>query len=597
MTNTQAHRYDVAIVGGGIGGSTLGAILARHGVDVLLLEGGSHPRFAIGESTIPETTLLLRVLAMRYGVPELAFLSTYGTTLKHVSSGCGVKRNFSFFHHSPHEPVDPRNSTQLLTFAPPLGPDCHYFRQDIDSWLYHLALRYGADGVTGARVVAVEIGHDGADLGTADGRRYRARFVVDAGGIRALLPQALGLRESPCPYQTRSRSIFTHMVGVTPWEAIAADRAAHRLPSPPSQGTLHHIFDGGWAWIIPFDNHPRSTNPLCSVGINLDPEKFPSSDTPPAEEFWEIVSLFPSLARQLRHARPARDFIASQQNQFSSKQLAGDRWLLLPHASNFIDPLFSSGLSVTFWSINQLAYQLLDCVRTKDFNAKRFELTADWITKCFNYYDVLVSRSYTSFTDFELWNSWNRLWVLASLYGNSGLIGVLSRARGGLDDPAWAALGAEPYRGVQSIDNPDLAALFKGQQSAPDAAAQIYEHIGASGLAPAPLPLLDPAAHSPGGTFTLVPLSRLRLWGLRAPQSVRGRYFSSGVSLVAKLLTGTIIYEVSQGVTGIRQLLRDTFRSWNHDWRGPQPEARPVAAGNRAGTFAGSAHGAKGEAA
>jgi FADH2 O2-dependent halogenase len=577
-----SHVHDVAVIGGGIGGSTLAAILARHGVDVLLLEGGSHPRFAIGESTIPESTLLLRIMARRYDVPELAHLSTYGGTLKHVSSACGVKRNFSFFQHSRDEHADPRKSTQLPTFAPPLGPDCHFFRQDTDAWLYHTALRYGAEGVTGAQVTEVDIGDAGVSLRTADGRHRRVRFAVDAGGIRALLPQALGLREQVSPYQTRSRSIFTHMVGVLPWEAVAADRDAHGLPSPPSQGTLHHVFDGGWAWIIPFDNHPRSTNPLCSVGINLDLGKFPGTGAEPADEFRELVSLFPSLAAQLRHARPARGFTASVSNQFASRQLAGDRWVLLPHASNFIDPLFSSGLSITFWAVNQLAARILDSVRSGHFTVECLEPVAEWVSRCFGYYDTLVSRSYVAFADFELWNAWNRIWVLASLYGNSGLIGVLSRARGAIDDPVWGVLETEPYRGVQGVDNPECSTLMKaaateidrfaaGQQSAAEAAGRIYEHIGASGLVPGPLPLLDPAARCPAGTFTLLPMARLLRWGQRAPRHVRGRYFTSGAGLVGGLLAGDVADEARQGVRGMRHLLRDTFRGWNQDWRAAAP--------------------------
>lgn len=587
MTGTHDRRYDVAIVGGGIGGSMLATILARHGVDVLMLEGGSHPRFAIGESTVPESTLLLRVLAGRYDVPELAALSTYSGALRYVSSTNGVKRNFSYFHQVQGEPADPRKSTQLSTFAPPLGPDCHFFRQDTDSWLYHLALRYGADGVTNALVTEVDFGPDGADLGTADGRRYRARFVVDAGGIRALLPQALGLRESPCHYQTHSRTIFTHMVGVTPWELIAGGKAVHGLPSPPSQGTLHHIFDGGWAWVIPFDNHPRSTNRLCSVGISLDTAKFPATDAPPAEEFWDIVSRFPSLARQLGKARPARGFVGSRQNQFSSTKLAGDRWFLLPHASDFIDPLFSSGLSVTFWTINQLAAPLIESVRRRHFSSEQFEPVARWIKECFAYYDTLVSRGYTSFTEFELWNAWNRIWVIGSMYGNSGLLGVLSRAKGGVDDPAYAALESEPYRGVQAVDNPPQAELFKasvgevdrygaGEQSAADAAARIFEHIEASGLVPSSLPLLDPQTRAPAGTFTLIPLARLRLWGLRAPRHVRGRYFNAGAGLTVKLLTGSIAGEAAQGLVSMLHLLRDAFVGWNKDWRVPAAEADRV---------------------
>ena len=63
--------FDVAVIGSGLAGSTLATILARHGHDVLLLEAGSHPRFAIGESVVPEFGARARVMAEAFEVPEL----------------------------------------------------------------------------------------------------------------------------------------------------------------------------------------------------------------------------------------------------------------------------------------------------------------------------------------------------------------------------------------------------------------------------------------------------------------------------------------------------------------------------------------------
>ena len=70
-------RYDVAILGSGIGGSMLACILARHGVSTLLLEGASHPRFTIGESLIPETGIRLRIIGEKYGVPEIGWIGSF----------------------------------------------------------------------------------------------------------------------------------------------------------------------------------------------------------------------------------------------------------------------------------------------------------------------------------------------------------------------------------------------------------------------------------------------------------------------------------------------------------------------------------------
>jgi FADH2 O2-dependent halogenase len=67
-------KYDVAIIGSGIGGSTLASVLARQGLSVIVFEGGQHPRFTIGESMILATSEAMRALAEFYDVPELAFI-------------------------------------------------------------------------------------------------------------------------------------------------------------------------------------------------------------------------------------------------------------------------------------------------------------------------------------------------------------------------------------------------------------------------------------------------------------------------------------------------------------------------------------------
>src|ERR1700738_4116326 len=103
------QRYDVAILGSGIGGSMLACILARHGVRTLLLEGGTHPRFTIGaavlpEDRIPETGIRLRIIGEKYGVPEIGWLGSFHALRDKVSSNCGVKRSFSYLYHSAGEP-------------------------------------------------------------------------------------------------------------------------------------------------------------------------------------------------------------------------------------------------------------------------------------------------------------------------------------------------------------------------------------------------------------------------------------------------------------------------------------------------------------
>ena len=112
--------YDVAIIGSGIGGSTLAAVLARQGLSVVVFEGGSHPRFTIGESMILETSEAMRALAEFYDVPELAYFSSENF-YSDIGTSHGVKRHFSFVHHTAGQAVDVNKALQAVIPKLPYG--------------------------------------------------------------------------------------------------------------------------------------------------------------------------------------------------------------------------------------------------------------------------------------------------------------------------------------------------------------------------------------------------------------------------------------------------------------------------------------------
>jgi FADH2 O2-dependent halogenase len=579
MQSESGRTYDVAILGTGIGGTLLGTILAANGLDVLFLERGVHPRFTIGESTIPETTVLLRLMAKRYGVPEIAYLSNFHSTRTHVSAACGVKRNFSFHHHRPGEPNDPRHTNQFPTWAPPFGPDIHFFRQDTDAFMLAVAARYGATVRQQTEVTEIHFQDTRVNLATAEGDVFHTKYVVDAGGMRAPIAEMFGLREQPCPLRTSSRSLFTHMVSVTPYDRCAPSRREHKLPSPLAQGTLHHLFDGGWIWVIPFDNHPAATNGLCSVGLTLDLAAHPEPAGTPEEEFQRIIACFPTVAQQFEQARPIRPWTATRRLQYSASRMDGDRFCLLPHAATFVDPLFSSGLAVTMAAINSIAARLIAARYDGDVSGERFQYVETWTRRLFDYYDRLVSGAYISFRDFGLWNAWHRLWMLGSLYGAAGLFEILGRHDRSGGPAVFERLETAPYRGLQGIDFEPLQVLFDAaerelvsvgsQGIAPgEVAGRIFELLAKSGLCPAPWKLTDPN-HRWAGTLTLVPTVRLIAWGrYRSPAVVRRHYFIAGrgSGLVGNLIRLGAAEFKSSGTT-VANVLRDSLKSWNQDWR------------------------------
>ena len=205
---------DVIILGGGIAGSILATILARQGLSVQVLEAGVHPQFAIGESMIPETGAWFRLMSLRFDIPELDYLSNFQGVRHHVSSACGIKRAFSYVYHREGQLPLKEEYLQFPTVTPPIGPDTHFFRQDVDQWMLAVAARYGAKVRQRCKASSVERDGDGWRLQADDGTTFRSRFLVDGAGYRSPLVQLLGLREEPCRLRTNSRSNFTHMVGV-----------------------------------------------------------------------------------------------------------------------------------------------------------------------------------------------------------------------------------------------------------------------------------------------------------------------------------------------------------------------------------------------
>lgn len=453
-------HYDVIILGSGIAGSMLGAILARNGASVLLLDSGSHPRFAVGESTTPHTLALFRLLARRYGVPELEFLTSYDACLAEIGTSFGIKRHFGFMlHHEGQEP-DPAEVNQFNAPAK-LNQTSHLFRQDSDAYLFHAAVRYGAVARQNHRVAELHLGEDEVVVVGQDGARHTGRYLVDASGFRSPLAKQLSLREEPSRFRHHSRSMFTHMVGVRTTDECLRIPSAEMPPVPWFHGTMHHQFSRGWFWVIPFNNEPRSRNPLVSVGLTMDERKYPkSTELSPAEEFAEFAARFPVVERIFADARPVREWISTDRLQYSSSRTVGHRWCLMSHAAGFLDPLYSRGISNTAEVVNALSWRLLAALADDDFADERFTFVEQLEQGLLDHNDDLVNSSFIAFEHYPLWNAVFRVWAYGGVPGNLRIERALDRFAVTGDDAAFRELEDVPNVGLWWPDSPAYKALF-----------------------------------------------------------------------------------------------------------------------------------------
>ena len=406
---TDYNLFDIAIIGSGIAGSTLAAILSRQGLRVILFEAGSHPKFAIGESMILETSEIMRSLSETYDIPELAYFSSENY-FEHIGTSHGIKRHFSYAHHSEDKPFNPQRILQAVIPKQPHGHELHLYRQDTDYFLMTVAIRYGAKVLQNTPIQSVDINSAGVTLKTNAGQQFKADYVVDAGGFHSLLAKQFNLRHHNL--KTHSRAIFTHMLGVPCFHEVSIPKEAYQIPFSLSEGTLHHVFKGGWLWVIPFNNHAKSTNPLCSVGLMLDPRIYPAQpDLSAEDEFFQFIERFPSIARQFQQAKAVRSWTRTGRIQYGAKQVVGDRFCLLGQAAGFIDPLFSKGLYTALTCTSVLADRLLAAKKVGNYSAAFFKPVESLTQAYIQSNDKLVAYAYKSFSDHRLWSAFSVLWL------------------------------------------------------------------------------------------------------------------------------------------------------------------------------------------
>jgi flavin-dependent dehydrogenase len=309
-TSAPEARCDVLVIGGGPAGSTIAALLAAQGREVVLLEKASHPRFHIGESLLPCNGELFDRLGVREQVDAIG-LPKFG--IEFVSP--------EHTHRSYLEFADAWDKTRPSAWQ--------VRRSELDELLFRNAAARGAQALEGCRVRDVALDAEGATVQaeSTDGtrRRWRARFVVDASGRDTFLANKLGSKQKNPRHN--SSALFGHYIG------------ARRLPGQREGNISIMWFRHGWFWFIPLADGTTSVGAVCW------PYYLKSRDKPLPQFFDDTIALCPELADRLKDAVRVDDAVHATGNYaYNGTHASGERYLLLGDAYAFIDPMFSSGV-------------------------------------------------------------------------------------------------------------------------------------------------------------------------------------------------------------------------------------------------------------
>lgn len=307
---------DVIVIGAGPGGSCAANLLARAGVDVIVLERERFPRFHIGESLLPVGLAILERLGVN--LDEGPFLRKRGAVF--VDERTGRRSRFAFAEGLPgtpdhaHQVERARFDHELLLAAREAGAEVRERSQVVE-------FEIAADGVT----VGVE------DLETGTREQLRGRYLVDATGQDALLARAHKTVE---PYRNFGRAaVFRHYRGLRP--EVVAELHEHG-------DIVVRLIDDGWMWIIPLVTGD------ISVGLVKTTGKVE------AALLEHEVEHSPLLQRLIVGATASAPRVLGN---FSYRNTTpyGPRFACIGDASAFIDPVFSSGIALALVGGERLA--------------------------------------------------------------------------------------------------------------------------------------------------------------------------------------------------------------------------------------------------
>jgi flavin-dependent dehydrogenase len=328
-------RFDVAIVGGGPGGSTLAALLAKQGKRVAVVERNEFPRFRIGESLLP----------FSIDIWEKA-----GVLQKIHDQGYCVKRGARFV-------IDETLEEECFWFRNGLDKDHPYAfqvqRGPFDKLLLDHARELGVKVFQPVGATNWSIAPDKAVLHTEKGELH-AQVICDASGRWTFMSAKQGQRRIHPAH--RKITCFAHFTDVVRCEQDPNNIIIVRFGETKT----------GWFWLIPFSDG------TTSVGVVADAEFFRESKQTPQAFFNASIAASRSMEPRMRDAKPSCDVLLESDFSYTSDRQVGERWLKVGDAGVFVDPIFSSGVFLSTKAA-ELAAEAIDAAfKANDFSEARF---------------------------------------------------------------------------------------------------------------------------------------------------------------------------------------------------------------------------------
>ncbi|MCE0556454.1 NAD(P)/FAD-dependent oxidoreductase [Motilimonas sp. 1_MG-2023] len=310
------QHVQVVIIGAGPSGAVAGALLKQQGIKSVIIEKSTFPRFSIGESLLPACMEVLKLAKLDHLVEQAGFQFKNGAAFQY-------QQQYTQFDFTDKFSVGAGTTFQVQ-------------RACFDQILADGAAAQGVDIRYQETVLAVDLSESVAQLTIANAQgeyQINADFVLDASGFGRVLPRLLDLEQPSC--LPARHALFTHIVdGI---DDANYDRNKILI-------SVHPECPEVWYWLIPFSNG------TSSVGVVAKPSFLAQCSGDKLAVLQQLIEQEPSLGRLLRNAQYQQEVGEIGGYSANVSQLCSEQFALLGNAGEFLDPVFSSGVTIALRS-------------------------------------------------------------------------------------------------------------------------------------------------------------------------------------------------------------------------------------------------------
>jgi flavin-dependent dehydrogenase len=319
----KTEEVDVLVIGAGPAGTVAASIVNQAGYNVRIVEKQQFPRFVIGESLLPRCMEALSEAGFLEAVKQRGFQEKFGA--KFVKNGKICDYLFA----------DQFTAGWNWTWQVP--------RAEFDKILADEVQRMGVPVNYQTTVTAIEFMGSSSRTTVEDvnGNKsiIEARFIIDGSGYGRVIPRLFNL-DKPSSLPPR-KALFVHTVDVK-----------RSMADEPNRITIVVHAPGIWIWIIPFSNG------ITSLGFVGDPGFFSKYEGSLDDQIRSLIESEPYINERFRNVEFVFEPKVLQSWSSTTNTFYGEGFVLTGNVTEFLDPVFSSGVTLATVS-SQMAAKLV----------------------------------------------------------------------------------------------------------------------------------------------------------------------------------------------------------------------------------------------